>query len=281
MRDYAKISPQFWSGSTGRLIATTGREAQLVACYLITGTMARAIGLYYLPLVMICEEVNISQEGARKALRSLSEAHFAYYDEPSRYAWVPEMARFQYGEPLDPRDKRVAGIRHELQGLRNAPFFNDFLRRYASSYHLHDISPIEAPSEPHRSQEQEKEQEKEQEQEQEIHPPASTAGVTVSPNGQGADAFDRFWTVYPRKKGKGAALRAWHHLKPPLEVVLAAVEAQRRSPDWQREGGRFIPHPATWLNQTRWQDEPDPPLLRGRAALNDPWAGQQTGEVAL
>lgn len=40
-----------------------------------------------------------------------------------------------------------------------------------------------------------------------------------------------------------------------LEVMLAAIEAQARSRQWQDEGGRFIPNPATWLNQGRWQDE--------------------------
>ena len=37
--------------------------------------------------------------------------------------------------------------------------------------------------------------------------------------------------------------------------MLAALEQQRQSHDWQKEGGRYIPYPATWLNQGRWEDE--------------------------
>ena len=43
--------------------------------------------------------------------------------------------------------------------------------------------------------------------------------------------------------------------KTDLKTILNAVKAQRESPQWTRDGGQFIPHPATWLNQERWEDE--------------------------
>lgn len=70
--------------------------------------------------------------------------------------------------------------------------------------------------------------------------------------------FELFWQAYPRRQGRGAALRSWERLKPTdalLARMLAAIEQQRQLPDWLRENGRFIPHPATWLNQQRWLDE--------------------------
>lgn len=84
--------------------------------------------------------------------------------------------------------------------------------------------------------------------------------------------FDEFWAAYPRKTGKEAARKAWVKLKPSaelLEIMLAALDWQRRSTQWLKDGGQFIPHPATWLNQGRWQDEPpDPnsPQLTERSA---------------
>ena len=38
--------------------------------------------------------------------------------------------------------------------------------------------------------------------------------------------------------------------------MLEALVRQRRDPQWQRENGRYIPNPATWLDQGRWEDEP-------------------------
>jgi hypothetical protein len=76
----------------------------------------------------------------------------------------------------------------------------------------------------------------------------------------GENGFDAFWMRYPRKVGKKAALAKWKALKrsghlPPLEKVLAAVESQKTWDQWQRDEGQFIPHPTTWLNEGRWDDQ--------------------------
>lgn len=68
------------------------------------------------------------------------------------------------------------------------------------------------------------------------------------------DGFSEFWNAYPKKVGKGAAETAWKKHKPDLATCLAAVAAARTSRDWQKDGGQFIPNPATWINQKRWED---------------------------
>jgi len=81
--------------------------------------------------------------------------------------------------------------------------------------------------------------------------------------------FEIFWKAYPRKKNKGAALKAWRKLKkslPPLEKLIAIIEEQKKSTDWTKDAGQFIPYPATWLNASGWEDEitePDEWDLRG------------------
>lgn len=72
--------------------------------------------------------------------------------------------------------------------------------------------------------------------------------------------FDEFWAAYPKKKGKDSAKKAWKKLKPDEELaekILRAIEQQKTSKDWQKDGGQFIPYPATWLNGRRWEDEVD------------------------
>ena len=68
--------------------------------------------------------------------------------------------------------------------------------------------------------------------------------------------FERFWQAYPRKVAKQAARRAFARVDVPLERLLQALEQQKTETQWQRENGRYIPHPVTWLNQGRWEDEP-------------------------
>jgi uncharacterized protein YdaU (DUF1376 family) len=70
--------------------------------------------------------------------------------------------------------------------------------------------------------------------------------------------FDEFWKAYPKKIGKDAAKKAFEKRKPDAVMLVQMVNAinfQRRTAAWQKDGGQFIPNPATWLNQGRWQDE--------------------------
>ena len=70
--------------------------------------------------------------------------------------------------------------------------------------------------------------------------------------------FDSFWKSYPKKKGKDKCLRWFKTHKVTeelLEEMLQAIEEQKKSNDWQKENGQFIPYPYTWLNQGRWKDE--------------------------
>jgi hypothetical protein len=85
---------------------------------------------------------------------------------------------------------------------------------------------------------------------------------TPLPGGVAVASFDSFWSAYPRKTDKAAARKAWVKLKPDadlLAVMLAALERQKRSHQWAKNGGEFIPHASTWLNKRRWEDEPEPP----------------------
>ena len=74
-----------------------------------------------------------------------------------------------------------------------------------------------------------------------------------------SDEFEAFMRVYPKRVGKGAAWRAWKKLRPSKTLqrrMAEAVKAQSTWPDWQRDNGKYIPHPSTWINQARWDDEP-------------------------
>jgi hypothetical protein len=74
-----------------------------------------------------------------------------------------------------------------------------------------------------------------------------------------AARFDVWWTAYPKKTGKTAALKAWTKINPnaaTLERMLSTLEWQRNQPQWTKDHGAYVPNPATYLNQGRWDDEP-------------------------
>jgi hypothetical protein len=84
--------------------------------------------------------------------------------------------------------------------------------------------------------------------------------------GAGAEGFAEFYDLYPRKVGKANAEKSWTKLAPSPDLrqqIAAHVAAMSQTWDWQKDGGQFVPHPATYLNQKRWTDE----LPKGNGAV--------------
>ena len=85
-----------------------------------------------------------------------------------------------------------------------------------------------------------------------------------NPNDRAED-FERFWKEYPRKVNKQGALNAFLKIDEDIAVLLEALKNHKRSAQWTKDGGAFIPHPTTWLNQKRWEEElvPDQSIPKG------------------
>ena len=104
-------------------------------------------------------------------------------------------------------------------------------------------------SEPKRhNKEKEEDKEKDNDKDEEIT-------AASPPTRAKSSDFDLFWQAYPKKVGKEAARKAFGRVKAPLESLLTAIERQKCGNQWLTENGRFIPNPATWLNQGRWEDD--------------------------
>lgn len=84
----------------------------------------------------------------------------------------------------------------------------------------------------------------------------------VVPKPKGKDyspGFLRWWDIYPRKEGKGAAYKAWQAATRTVLVstIDKKTEQYRAAWDnWSQAQRDYTPMPATWLNQRRWEDDP-------------------------
>jgi len=206
MRPYATVSPLFWTGSTGKRLRTSP-DAQRVAFYLMTSPHSHQSGVYYLPLMYLCHEVGISQEGASKALRSLSEDGFCKYDEASEWIWVCEMAAWQIGTELSEADKRCRGLQQYLTTLPELPFIAEFVERYASDFHLRPLQArgFQGASEGASSEQLGSGTEKEQDQRR---PDDSPSRKTSEPKKRASKRCPADFAVTPE-------LREWAGLKYP------------------------------------------------------------------
>lgn len=82
--------------------------------------------------------------------------------------------------------------------------------------------------------------------------------------------FQKFWQAYPKKRSKGDAEKAWKALKPDdalLADILKSIELQKQSINWQKDGGQYIPYPATFLRAKGWLDE----TTQAQTASPDIW----------
>lgn len=93
----------------------------------------------------------------------------------------------------------------------------------------------------------EKEREKEKEKEIEDECPRARA------------CFGEFWEKYPNQVGKEAAVSAWESMAvspEDMKQILEGLERWKRSLEWEKNGGQFIPRPARWLSEKRWLEYP-------------------------
>jgi len=68
--------------------------------------------------------------------------------------------------------------------------------------------------------------------------------------------FNEFWSLYPRKIAKATARKAWAKLSAEQQLMAAkAIDTHCQYWSAKETELEFIPHPATWLNQERWEDE--------------------------
>lgn len=188
MRDYGKVSPQFWIGKTGKALRGNA-EAQILALYLMTSPHANMIGVYHCPIAYMAHETGLTIEGASKALRWLIEADFCTFDAEDEYVFVHQFALHQVGESLSVSDKRCKGVENELSKVPKNQCWQAFRNRYAGPYNIQPTqektSPSEAPQKPLASQKQK------QEQKQNMYAPGD-AGCTS------ADAESNVKTVTAR-----------------------------------------------------------------------------------
>ena len=75
------------------------------------------------------------------------------------------------------------------------------------------------------------------------------------------EMFEQFWIAYPNKKTKKKAYDSWKKINPSdklFKEIMSGLERSKSSKQWQKDDGQYIPHPTTWLNQERWNDEDTP-----------------------
>jgi hypothetical protein len=139
-RKYRKRWDDWFSQEIGRAIRGKPWH-QAIANYVTSCERCNAIGLYELPLPLLCHELGVDREEARRVIADLEDWQFCYYDGDREEMYVPMLAHWEYleGPPrkhMHPRDNNIKHIQLELWKHRYSPFVWLFYQRYHNAFFL-------------------------------------------------------------------------------------------------------------------------------------------------
>lgn len=147
MREFAKVSPEFWIGSLNKKLKICTAETKVLAFYLLTCPSSTMLGIYYLPLLLAAHETGTPLEELISSIEALKRIDFCSYDETTEYVWIHDMAASQLGF-LKKNDNRVKYVNSLFKKLPSMSFIDDFYKKYRDALHLFSESnPLTSPFE--------------------------------------------------------------------------------------------------------------------------------------
>ena len=81
--------------------------------------------------------------------------------------------------------------------------------------------------------------------------------------------FEEFWRAYPKKQDKKKAEQRFLKInfkKNPFEKIMASLDELKKTDDWIKENGKYVPMASTWINGERWNDV-EPPIIEKQNEL--------------
>lgn len=224
---------------------TLDADSKLMFLYLKTCDHQNLIGCFHLPILYIQADLTWTEERVRQTLSKLFEKGFVMVDERLEMVFLPKhLAKHPFQNP------------NQAKGAESV--FNEIPKRFKYIKELAEsILTQKSLSEPFANRLQTL-----------CNSITVTTTVTVTPTDGSdeptADAddlvqlFERFYSEYPKKRNRGQAEKAFKKLSPDSNLVdqmISSLEVSKGREDWQKENGKFIPYPATWINSQGWLDD--------------------------
>lgn len=230
MATYRVISPTFWTDS--KVDEDFTPEDKYFYLYLLTNPHTNICGCYEIGFKQMARDTGYNEETIRHLINRMEAVHKVIrYDRQTREVLLLNWSKYNWTES----EKLRKGVESVAAFIKSEPF-----KAYVLAT-LNGDTP-DTLSIPY------------------TDPMDTSVSVSVSVSDsvsdkEYTDKFEEFWKEYPKKVGKREAYRAFKKAKVPLQELLDAIRKQKRSAMWAKENGRFIPNPATWLNQGRWEDQ--------------------------
>lgn len=290
MREYGQIQSAFWTSADAQSFSNNGK---LLCSYLLSGPATNSLGCFRLGDGQVQDDLGWFPDVTAKAFEELSGNGWAYRFEgvvliPNFLKWNsianPNVAKARFGEFEGiPKGKvRALAARFMLEFCdhwqeETAAYLETVSQTVTGTvYETLNQTPrkqnptLPNPTQPNPLLPDTTDQAPLPPADPPPPPPHAPTRKRKPKAPSDTSRFGEFWEVYPRHVSKGTALKAFAKVSPTPELfekMMAALKAQARSMKWQTEP-QYIPYPATWLNNQRWEDEVErapPPSGKGPA----------------
>lgn len=281
---YTRVESRFWQDEKMR---TVSDDARYLMLYLLTSPHRNILGFYFLPSPYACFDLGWDEKRFNKGLQELISKGLIKYDA---HAHVVLVKNYLKHNPLE-NPNQVKSAIEKLDEIPETQLFQDFweiVNKLGKPFY----KPLtERLRERIRQRLGEPGTETETVTETgtgniDTCAPDGARAYTAPSPGESVEAeevtatpedkpsksgprspfkskrqerlFDEFWAQYPKKRSKGQAERAWVKINPDeqlFKAILDGLELAKKSEEWRKENGRYIPYPATWLNAKGWEDE--------------------------
>lgn len=264
MEVFTKVERGYWQDE---FILELTPEQKFFYLYLMSNSKVNTLGAYVFPLTMSTVELGYNKETVLKLLDHFAQVGKIIWDETTKEVFLLNWPKRNWNKKtatLRALKKDIGALKSPVLRETVALLFNDFYSEKAQEQsgtignneeqkgtngNNEDILDGRKENREKRIENREKEKE--------------DAGTVFD----AAAAFEIFYQAYPNKKNVKTARTRWEKMKVTPELFAAIMEGLERaknSQEWGKDGGAYIPHPATWLNGEGWKNEYKP--LRQAAA---------------
>ena len=238
MAIYRNISLSFWTDA--KVDDSFTPEDKYMFLYLLTNPYTNLCGCYEISTKQISHQTGYNEDSVTRILNRLERMHDVIrYNNETKEILILNWGKYNWTKS----DKLVKPIKGAIDKIKHTPF-REYLTGVFECFRNLSI-PYQYPTDTTVSVTDS------------IDSIDNTTNTNVT-NTTSNSAFDVFWNLYPKKIGKGAALKKWQTIKPEkalIAKIMNAVREQMTTAQWTKEGGQYIPNPTTWLNQGRWDDK--------------------------
>lgn len=286
MEVFTRVERGYWQDE---FILELTPEQKFFYLYLMSNSKVNTLGAYVFPLTMSTVELGYNKETVLKLLDHFAQVGKIIWDETTKEVFLLNWPKRNWNK----RTATLRALKKDVDALKS-PVLREKISAMLSAFYGgedaiddteeqkgtngnneeqkgtngNNVDILDGRIENREKRIENREKKKEKEKED------------VGTEFDAAAAFEIFYKAYPNKKNVKTARTRWEKMKVTPELFAAIMEGLERaknSQEWTKDGGAYIPHPATWLNGEGWKNEYKP--LRQAAAPKAP-AGNMPDPLA-